>query len=220
MLADDLTAQQKFRSGYNFPTIRSTFIVQAVMQKMNKIIEYVNKISPLDAEACEAFISAFKRKEFPKGSLILDSGQVCRNYYFIETGLIKSYFYRNDSEFIMTFFRENMLFTEFSSFLTEQPSKYLLVALEDTTLYAISKNQINELCKKHHSLETLFSKLYSFTALKMMKRISELLEENATERYNIFTAEYSELLQRVSLGNIADYLGISQVSLSRIRANK
>ncbi|OPZ15087.1 MAG: hypothetical protein BWZ05_02293 [Bacteroidetes bacterium ADurb.BinA245] len=53
-----------------------------------------------------------------------------------------------------------------------------------------------------------------------MKRISEMLEENATERYNHFLQDNGFLLQRISLGDLANYLGITQVSLSRIRASK
>jgi len=53
-----------------------------------------------------------------------------------------------------------------------------------------------------------------------MKRISEMLEENATERYNHFVKENNQFLQRISLGDLANYLGITQVSLSRIRVKK
>ena len=54
----------------------------------------------------------------------------------------------------------------------------------------------------------------------MMKRISEMLEENGTEHYIKFVEENNQLLQRISLGDLASYLGITQVSLSRIRAKK
>lgn len=51
-----------------------------------------------------------------------------------------------------------------------------------------------------------------------MERISEMLEENAKERYANFVRDYPTLLQRISLGDLANYIGITQVSLSRIRA--
>ena len=69
-------------------------------------------------------------------------------------------------------------------------------------------------------METAFRKLLSIATINMMKRISEMLEENATKRYNHFLKDNSQLLQRISLGDLANYLGITQVSLSRIRANK
>ena len=56
--------------------------------------------------------------------------------------------------------------------------------------------------------------------VNMMNRISEMLEENGTERYNNFVKTNGRLMQRISLGDLAGYLGITQVSLSRIRARK
>jgi CRP-like cAMP-binding protein len=187
---------------------------------MTEILEYTNRVSRLDKAASADFLNAFEIKTFKKGEFILKADQVSKHYYFIKSGLTKSHFYKDDKEFIMTFFKENMMFTEINSYLTQRPSKYMLLALEETTVYAIRKEDITELCKKHHSIETLFSKLFSFATLGMMKRISEMLEENATERYNIFVNENNGLLQRISLGDLANYLGITQVSLSRIRASK
>lgn len=120
----------------------------------------------------------------------------------------------------MTFFEENRMFTELSSYLIGKPSKYMVLALEETKVYRIGKKEIEALCKKYHCMETLFSKLLQFAILGMMKRISEILEENATESYNKFLEEHNGLLQRISLGDLANYLGITQVSLSRIRAAK
>ncbi|WP_281323043.1 Crp/Fnr family transcriptional regulator [Flavobacterium aestivum] len=187
---------------------------------MNEILEYISKVTLLDTAASEEFLDAFEIRTFAKGDSILKGDQVCKHFYFIKSGLTKSHFYKDDKEFIMTFFKENMMFTEISSYLTEQPSKYMIMALEDTTVYSINKVKILSLCKKHHSLETLFSKLFSLATLGMMKRISEMLEEDATKRYKNFMSEKNEILQRISLGDLSSYLGITQVSLSRIRAKK
>jgi CRP-like cAMP-binding protein len=187
---------------------------------MTEILQYTSRVSPLEKQAQDDFLNAFEIKTFQKGDYILKADKVSQHYYFIKEGLTKSFFYKDDKEFIMTFFKENMLFTEIYSYLTNRPSKYMILALENTTVYAISKVDIEKLCTQHHSIETLFRKLFSYSSLGMMKRISEMLEENATERYKIFVNENNELLQRISLGDLASYLGITQVSLSRIRAAK
>ncbi|KOS05306.1 hypothetical protein AM493_04115 [Flavobacterium akiainvivens] len=187
---------------------------------MKDILEFINQISSLSIDANEDFLEALEIKTYPKGTFILKADQVCRNYYFIKSGLTKSHFYKEEKEFIMTFFKEKMMFTEISSYLTEKPSRYMITALEETTVCCISKKDVMELCKKHHPIEALFSKMFSFATLNMMKRISEMLEENGTDRYNNFIRENNELLQRISLGDLANYLGITQVTLSRIRAAK
>ena len=187
---------------------------------MTDLLAYLNAISPLSPEAADDFQKVFQPKSFSKGERLLREGEVCHYYYYILSGLTKSCFYNDDKEFIMRFFSENMLFTEFSSYVSQQPSKYMIQALEPTDVLLIKRADIEKLCKKHHSIETLFSKLFSGVAMGMMRRISEMLEDNATFRYANFLHENRTLAQRISLRDLASYLGITQVSLSRIRASK
>ncbi|HEY5824021.1 MAG TPA: Crp/Fnr family transcriptional regulator [Cyclobacteriaceae bacterium] len=187
---------------------------------MIELKNLINSITLIDDNAQSDLLNAFKTKTFRKGDFVLKPNKASEHFYFILSGLVKSSFNNGEKEFIMTFFKENMIFTEFSSYLTQKPSKYMLVALENTEILQIHRDKILELCKKHHCIEALFSKLFSYGTLGMMKRISEMLEESAAERYNIFITENSGLTQRISLGDTANYLGITQVSLSRIRSGK
>ena len=186
---------------------------------MTKIIQFCNRISPLGREACDDFLKTFKARTFQKGDYLLRADEVCEYIYFIEEGLTKLYFYKEEKQFIMTFFRENMMFTELNGYLTKRHSKYMVLALETTSVQFAHQADIEKLCKGHHCIETLFRKLFSMASLNMVKRITEILEENATTRYNNFLKENEDLLQRISLGELANYLGITQVSLSRIRAS-
>ncbi len=192
----------------------------AKIAAMHPVLAYTDRIVKLASPAREALMQAFVRQEFRKGDCLLRAGQVSQYYHFVEHGLVKSSFYKEDKEFIMTFFKENILFTEINSYLTSAPSKYQLLALEPTTVYSIARPDIERLCRQHHAIETLFKQLLAFASIGMMKRISEMLEENATTRYQLFVQERAPLLQRISLGDLAAYLGITQVSLSRIRAGK
>ena len=185
---------------------------------MNELVKYINGIAPLDKQASDDFVKDFKTKSFRKNELLLKPGEVCKYFYFMEQGLTKSFSYHKDKEFIMAFYEENMMFTELASYLSEKPSKYMLMALENTTVKYIHRELIEKLCKKHHSIETLIRKLFTITSGCFMERISEMLEENAKERYSNFVNDYPTLLQRISLGDLANYIGITQVSLSRIRA--
>lgn len=184
------------------------------------MLAYTDQVVQLDPPARDELLQAFVRREFQKGDCLLRAGQVSQHYHFVEQGLVKSSFYKEDKEFIMTFFKENILFTEINSYLTGAPSKYQLLALEPTTVHSIARQDIERLCRQHHAVETLFKQLLAFASIGMMKRISEMLEENATTRYRLFMQEKAPLLQRISLGDLAAYLGITQVSLSRIRAGK
>lgn len=187
---------------------------------MTDFFQFCNQFSPLEKIATEQLLENLKTKTFQKGVYLLKPGEVCKNLFFINEGLTKISFDKGDKEFIMRFFSENVLFTVFESYLTQMPSNYMIMALETTTVTQISYDTMEGLCKNHHCIETFFRKLVSVAAVKMSKRISEMLEENATYRYNQFVKENNSILHRINLGDLAKYLGITQQSLSRIRGQK
>jgi CRP-like cAMP-binding protein len=187
---------------------------------MTDFVSSFNNLSNLSQEAADELYNCLSAKAFDKGQLLLKDGETCKKIYFVNEGLIKIFFSNGDKEFIMRFFPEHTLFSVLNSFETQTPSQYEIMALENASVTYLLKADLELLCKKHHSIETAYRKLLSIATINMMKRISEMLEENATERYNHFLKDSGHLLQRISLGDLANYLGITQVSLSRIRANK
>ena len=187
---------------------------------MADFLQFCNQFSPLEKDATDELFQNLNTKTFQKGEHLLKEKKVCKQLFFINEGLTKLFFVNDDKEFIMRFFSENVLFTAFESYLTQAPSKYSIIALEPTTVTLISQKEMETLCKKYHGMETFFRKLVSIATVKMTKRISEMLEENATTSYNQFVRENSQIHKRISLGDLASYLGITQQSLSRIRARK
>ena len=185
---------------------------------MADFAHYCKQFSELDQVATDHLLRNLKTKTFKKGEYLLRQGETCRHLFFVNEGLTKLFFYKNGKEFINRFFAENVLFTVFDSYIPQTSSIFMLTALETTTVTLISYDKMERLCKKHHCVETFFRKLVSIAAIKMTRRISEMLEQDATARYNKFVAENHFLLQRINLGDLAKYLGITQQSLSRIRA--
>jgi signal-transduction protein with cAMP-binding, CBS, and nucleotidyltransferase domain len=187
---------------------------------MADFITYCNNISPLPQEVIDEILLKLKSKTFLKGDFINKQGQLCRDLFFIEKGLVNHFYYSKSRKYILRFFSENSLFTILDSYINRMPSEFITIALEDTTLTYLDYSDVEELCRNHHSFETFMRKYISNAAINILKRNKEMLEDDATERYNGFVKENGHLLQRISLGDIASYLGISQVSLSRIRAKK
>ncbi len=187
---------------------------------MDNFIQYCNQLSPLDTIAQNDLLQNATTKNFGKDECLLQQGKICKHLFFINQGLVKLVSFKDSKEWIMRFFAEGILFSAFDSYLTQTPSKFMIVALESTTVTLISHHAMETLRKKHHCIETLFGHLLSIATTKMTRRISEMLEENATERYNKFVQENDAIIQRISLGDISNYLGIAQQSLSRIRSGK
>lgn len=185
---------------------------------MEALINYFNKLSPLTDEAIEDLSIRMRSKSFKKGETINKEGQICRNIFFINRGLVKHYYINEGRKFIIRFFSENNVFTVLDSFIQQTPAVFTTIALEDTETTQLNYDDIQELCKRHHCFETIIRNIYGIAAIINLKRIKDIFDADATGLYKAFVKENDHLLQRISLGDIASYLGISQVTLSRIRA--
>lgn len=155
-----------------------------------------------------------------KGTTLVRQGEVCGEIYFVEKGLLKVMSMNGDREFVLRFFPENAFVTIVDSFTEQKPSHFRLVALEDSELLVINHNAFEALCAESHAVANLFRKINQWVAAAMMKRIQEVLANDAAQQYAKFLEEQAAIVQRISLGELAKYIGVTQVSLSRIRAQK
>ena len=185
---------------------------------MKNFINHCQEVSLLNELAKADLISIIKVKTIKEGEILLKEGDICRNLYFLNEGLTKIFSINGDKEFIMRFFSESQMFSVFDSFLTKTPSKFTIIALEDSLVSMISYTEMETLSRKHHAIETFFRTVISDTSVRKTKRIYEMLGEDSTKRYQNFMEENKHIVHRISLGDIAKYLGITQQSLSRIRS--
>ena len=187
---------------------------------MNNFIKQVDLISSLSDEAKEDLSNNLKKRVFEKGDIVNRKGRISRHLYFIESGLLKHYYYHNGNQFILRFFCDNRFVTISDCFLKNIPADYSTIALENTTLIYLEYDNLENLCAKHHSFERFIRIIISNMAIMSIERLKTMLHLNATQRYDEFISEYGHLQQRISLGDTASFLGVSQVSLSRIRSKK
>ena len=185
---------------------------------MEDVITQIKKLTTLNNQETSDLTNIMKTKSYKKGAKILSINQVNRNLYFINDGLLKVSFFNEDKEFVMKFFYKNEFCAVLDSLTTNQPSNYSIIALSDVQLTEINFASLNKLAAKHHCFEKLISVISAMATRKMMSRIRELLETDGKERYLNFLENNGHLMNLVSLKDLAGYLGISQVSLSRIRA--
>ena len=187
---------------------------------MNDFITQLDLISPISDEAKDDLMIHLKKRFYKKGEIINQQGKICRHLFLIEKGLVKHYYYHNENQFILRFFCDKHFVTISDSFLKNTPADFSTIALEDTNLIYLEYDDLETLCKKHHSFEHFIRIIISNIAKMSIERLKTMLHSNGTERYNNFITEYSHLQPRISLGDTAHFLGISQVSLSRLRSKK
>ncbi|MDQ1096747.1 MULTISPECIES: Crp/Fnr family transcriptional regulator [Chryseobacterium] len=142
-------------------------------------LNFVSSLSHLEQEVKDIMASKLCEKQYRKGESILEAGKVCKRIYFIDTGLVKTFFYTDTREFIMRFFPEGNMFTVLDSFVLQQPSAFSVMALEDTVVTCLNHDDLEIFCTKYHSIETFYRKLLSLATMNMMDRMGGMLEEKA-----------------------------------------
>ena len=154
----------------------------------------------------------------PKGQYLVTDGKICRHLYFLETGALRGFYNLEGKEITHWFAFENDFVTSFHSFITGQPAVETIQLLEGSILWAISKDRLMLLLDQHHDIERLLRIAYEKYYLRLEERFVNSQFKTATERYQTLLQQTPHIIERVPLGYIASFLGISSETLSRIRS--
>jgi CRP-like cAMP-binding protein len=154
---------------------------------------------------------------FKKNEYILKQGAVCEHLYYIKKGLLRGFYTKNDKDITNWFAAEGTLATSAYSFISKKSGFEGIVAVEDTELDVISRKSLYALYSKYPSLNEIGRRIIEIYYLELEERLNALQFQTARQRYKNFLKSEGHLIQRVSLGQIASYLGITQETLSRIR---
>lgn len=155
-----------------------------------------------------------------KGHTLIKAGCVERKLYFIKKGIVRAFSDSEKGEITFWFGEEGETAISMKGYVQNERGYENIQLLEDCELYAIDIKDLNHLYENDIHLANWGRKFAENEILKMEHRIisRELLE--ASERYKVLLNNSPNLVRRVPLKYIASYLGITQVSLSRIRKNK
>ena len=184
------------------------------------LITYFKQISQLSESSEEALHALIYTQSIPKNQDLQHIGQTCKTLYFLKSGLARIYYFHDGNDVTEGFYEPFCLIARAESLFAGVPSKKAIQVLEDAEVWSISTKDLFGLYDTHRDIERLFSRLFEGAYVQTIQRIENLQFHSADERYQLLAQEQPEVLRRVPLKYIASYLGITQVSLSRIRAKK
>ena len=118
------------------------------------------------------------------------------------------------------FYREGQLFTAWSSFYKRSPSYEGVELTEDSTISALSYNHLRQLYKQHPKMQEFGREMVEEQLVFLDYFYKGFMFMSAKEKYDLLLSVFPDVTLRVNLGHIASFLGISQETLSRIRAKK
>lgn len=169
------------------------------------------------ASRWDIFKQVLKRQEVPAKTILLQEGQISRTMFIIEKGCLRTWINNDGREITTQFFLEGDSVSSIESFRTNQPSLYSIESLEPCVLQTISQKDFKGIIEESPELkkeleEHLFRRLFQSQQL-----LYSFLKNNPKKRYEELIEKYPQIIQRIPQHYIASYLGITSVSLSRIR---
>lgn len=187
---------------------------------MDSLLAHIQTIYPIGAQAQNALRAICRVQQFHRGDLIQDFGHTCKTIYFVEKGIARIYYLKDGTDITESFEFEQAFVARAESLFSGRPSQKAIQAIADCTLIAIDAHSLFSLFDAFPELERLFRKIIEQAYVNTVNRVESLQFYTAEERYHALLKLNPDVLKRVPLKYIASYLGITQVSLSRIRAQR
>jgi len=188
---------------------------------MEKILRYFLSLFPtLSVQLQEELINTIKLKEMKKKDMLLNIGQVCKNIYFIETGLFRCYYLKKEKEVCSWFMKEGDVMVSVNSFFTQTLSYEAIQALEDAVVHYISFSELQDLYQRFLEFNVIRGLLLEKYYRKLDEQLYAIKMQKAKERYAFLLTNYPDIVRRVPSMYIASYLGITLETLSRMKGKK
>ncbi|MDR2271891.1 MAG: Crp/Fnr family transcriptional regulator [Sphingobacterium sp.] len=187
---------------------------------MDNLLSFIRSLTSFSNESWESLQPALSSRTFKKNEFILKQGEICTSLFYIDSGFCKT-FYDLDSEIKNTgFFFENEIVTNVNSFSSGKESAFNIISCEPLTAFVFNKEKLIEASKQSVEIETLGRCCIRLYAMKQEELSSIFQRYTADERLLYMEKTNPQLLQRVSLSQLASFLGVKRETLSRIRKRR
>lgn len=182
--------------------------------------QVMSAIIPVKDDEWAAFEPHIRFKTLRKREYLHRSGQYCHEIAFVLKGALRQYYLLPEGERTTFFYFEGDFACDYKSFLTQQASDLTIEALEDCELLYFQRDVLMRLYQLYPTYATFGRLIAEEVYMCAIDRLNTFLLNSPEERYRHFlkTEESTRILERIPQHYVASYLGITPVSLSRIRA--
>ncbi|TRZ43133.1 Crp/Fnr family transcriptional regulator [Robertkochia solimangrovi] len=163
------------------------------------------------------FENLFQRQEIPAKTILLNEDEKSKKAFFIEKGCLRLCFNNNGKDITFQFFFEDEFVSSIESFIGNQPSMFTIESIEPSIIHSITQKDFQFILENS---ETIKSQVEEFTFQRMLlyqKLFLSRIKDNPEKRYAELMKTNPEIILRIPQHYIASFLGITSVSLSRIR---
>jgi CRP-like cAMP-binding protein len=185
----------------------------------DKLKIVLKMFADFDEQELDKISECFKAKFVTKNSILLHEGNICKEFFFINKGCIRTFFSdKNGHEKTRYVMLDHYVGTALTSFISQKPSIEFIEALDDTELLAINHFDFYRLNKEMNSWKNFYQRILEMAYSFQNRKIEQLVTLTSKQRYDIILQENPLLVQRLSNRVLASYLDIREETLSRIKS--
>jgi CRP/FNR family transcriptional regulator, anaerobic regulatory protein len=182
-------------------------------------ITFISQITAFTDEDIKLAAPLFVTRQLKRGEFWIKEGEFKDDLLFVNKGLMRAFFMKNDIEKTFDLVSENQVFTSANCYSLGVPSRDYIQAVEDTHFISISKENLEVIFAHSPKWERTGRIIAEFYTVEQEDRIRSFIVDTAQERYENLAKNRPELIQRTPQIYLANYLGITPQSLSRLRRN-
>lgn len=184
-----------------------------------KLVEQFSKIYPnLSGSAILKIVALGSLKTIPKKSRFIEEGKLDQRIAFVIEGIFRGFINQDGEEITLWFSTENDLIASYNGPLLNAPSKITYQALEESTIFIFEYSKLKELARQDLEIAFYIIEMQEKILIESLHRNERFMLMDAEERYQNLINNKPDIVQRVSQKLLASYIGITPVSLSRLRA--
>lgn len=181
--------------------------------------ELARRYSTMTLDELDILESVLVPMKFNKGQKILSEGEVCRNIYYIDRGLVRQYYHKHGKEVTEYLADDHTIFMCIESLFREEPSAQQCDALETSYIYALPKAELERVALHNVNIQILYRKILEESLILSQVHADLVRFETAQDRYKRLCKLMPQVVLRAPLVYIASYLQMTPETLSRVRAS-
>lgn len=184
---------------------------------MERLRKHIEQITPLSDKEFDYIKTFFTLKRVRKNQYLIHEGDEVKYEYLVLSGIYKVFYLdAQGKEYIVQFARENWWMTDYTAFFKQQQANMFVECMEDGEVLFSTLEAREKLSADLHKMEHFFRVKLTNGYVALQQRIKLLLSSTPQQRYEEFSKLYPDLMQRIPKKFIAEYLGVSRETLSRL----
>lgn len=180
--------------------------------------ELLHQNYPVGYAAVEAMEKVCRKVTVRRGDPVIQQGKVCHDLIFVTDGLFRVVFRHDLTEETVCFGMTGDPFTSMHSYYRGEPAQYSFEAIEDSECLLLAFDDFRRLQKEHPDILEWTAQLLSEQIYAFERRYVYLGTNDAYSRYATFLQLRSDIINRIPLKYIAQYIKVKPETLSRVRA--